>query len=648
MRKSVTVMLSMLALSLARLASAQSSENKPQFGTQLVESDSLSLSDVAESPDGRWLLFASSIRSGPSHLWIMPSSGGAPRALTSGAYDDLTPVWFASGRRIAFQSSRVRGVMTADIDPVAGRLIGTPKRVSLEEAHTLDVSPDGSRIVYVDQRNRLRLIPSVGGPAVTILDHSGAAKQLLTLPRFSRDGGEVYVSSRDPDRRMAILLRVPVRGGAATTAVIGPPDGIPWSITSAPAHNRVVTYTPTKTALLTLKGDTIATMPPLRAGIYANFSRDGRRLYKATSVFTSIVRVLPTAGGKPIDVTNGKTYDYPLTWSADSKRLYSSIGDTSITKSKRGLYVTALDGTAPRFLAIGEIDTALAGPRMLPRAVAADGRYWWFTPLWWRPPFNVVAYDTKENSAHLVTRTAMGIVTGPGGFNVGSTLYYIEQGKGDRPHELRSLSGDEPSRALHSFTRLGAPWRVAINGDRLAFGVRIGDSTVLYTARLMGSEQRLTAVGGDVANLSWSPDGKALAAVVSPTKSGNVASYTVLFVQVLPDGMTKGTPRFVPTEAAWDLHWLPDSRAVLVLEEQGNTEHTRVLRVPMDEGQQPVSLTANEKRTFWDQYPSPDGRYVALPVEQFSSSTLWSIDVEAAAKAWRDRKRQPSSRPSAQ
>ena len=77
---------------------------------------------------------------------------------------------------------------------------------------------------------------------------------------------------------------------------------------------------------------------------------------------------------------------------------------------------------------------------------------------------------------------------------------------------------------------------------------------------------------------------------------------------------------------------------MLVLEEQGSTNRTRVLRIPMDEGQQPTSLTPNEKRTFWDQYPSPDGRYVAIPVEQFGSSTLWSIDVDVAGKAWREKK----------
>ena len=147
----------------------------------------------------------------------------------------------------------------------------------------------------------------------------------------------------------------------------------------------------------------------------------------------------------------------------------------------------------------------------------------------------------------------------------------------------------------------------------------------------MGTDQRLTAVAGGVSNLSWSPDGRALAAVAT-TKSGTAATHAVLFVHVSEDGKMNGTPRFVPTGSAWDLHWLPDSRGVLVLDNAA--DRSRVLRVPMEEGQQSTSLSPNERNKFWDQFPSPDGRYVAIPVEQFGSSTLLSFDIEAAAKAW--------------
>ena len=645
MRKLLAALLVVTVAGTVRRAGAQSdAPPKPAFATRIVTSDSLSLSNATESPDGSWILFSSAIRTGPTHLWIMPAGGGAPKRLTDGNYYDHAPVWFPSGKRIAFASTRVRGVMTADIDPASGRLTSPLKRVSLENTGFLDISPDGKRIVYVDDRNRLRLIPGVGGKEVTLLEHRG----ILMAPRFSRDGRDVYVSSQDPDRKTATLFRVPVSGGAATTALTAPYDNRSWSIVANPVHDRVIVSTSTNTSILTVAGDTVAVMPriPEPWRISANFSRDGRRYYRAVNGSATIVRVMPTAGGKSVDVTNGSD-DYPVTWSADSKRLYSQIGDTSITKSKRGLYVSAIDGTESRFLPMADIDTTRTGPLSGLRYVSADARYWWLTPSPWNSPFSILAYDTKAGQAHVVTRTAMGIASGPGGFHVGPELLYVERHASDGPYELRSVRGTQASPPLHTFSPLGAPVSVAVNRERLAFGIRAGDSTVLYTARMMGTEQRLAAVGGGVSNLSWSPDGRALGAIVT-TKAGSRAVYAVLFVHVTEDGKLSGTPRLVPTGASWDLYWLPDSRSVAVLDEQDHTDQTRVLRVPMEEGQQPMSLTPNEKLTFWDQYPSPDGRHVAIPVEQFRSSTLWSIDVDAAAKAWREKKTQTSSSPKTQ
>ena len=437
MRKRLAVMLSMLVLAGARSASGQSNANKPSFGTQVAQSDSLHLGGAVESPDGRWLLFSSPVRTGPRHLWIMPTGGGVPRRLTDGAYDDLSPVWFPDGRRIAFASTRVNGVMTADIDAATGRLVGQPKRVSLDDAGPLDVSPDGSRIAYVDKHKRLRVIPSVGGPASTLLDHSGAGKSLLVAPRFSSDGRDVYVASYDVRGAKSVLLRVPVTGGPAVTALGGSQIGV----TAAPTRDRVVTFTMTQMAILTLRGDTIAVLPSKPGWPTASFTRDGRRLYKSTSVVTTVVRVVPTAGGKPIDVTNGKGYDYPLGWSADSRRLYSRIDDTTITKSQRGLYMAAIDGTERRFLPMAEIDTTLVEPRTLPRYISDDGGTWYLTSALSRPPFtppfNLVAYDTRSRSARVVSRAAMSIASGSRGSNGGSQLYYVEQRGSQGPYELR-------------------------------------------------------------------------------------------------------------------------------------------------------------------------------------------------------------------
>jgi Tol biopolymer transport system component len=125
---------------------------------------------------------------------------------------------------------------------------------------------------------------------------------------------------------------------------------------------------------------------------------------------------------------------------------------------------------------------------------------------------------------------------------------------------------------------------------------------------------------------------------VNSPQAGGEVKYSVVFVSVSEQGEATQGLRQVSTDVAWDLAWLPDGRAVTLLEEQGNTTITRVLRVPVDPRHQPTSLTPNERGSFWGQSPSPDGRWVAIPVERQGASTLWSIDIDAAVKAWRAKK----------
>jgi Tol biopolymer transport system component len=647
-RKTLAALLVAVVAGTARSAHAQAAKPpKPLFGTEIATSDSLYLSEAVESPDGRWLLFSSAIRSGPSHLWLMPASGGPPRRLTDGAQDDAFPVWFPSGRRIAYVSGRVHGVVAVDFDPMGGRLVGTPRRVSLDDASWPDVSPDGNRIVYVDLRNRLRIVPSTGGPAVTILDYSGTGSLSMLLPKFSRDGRDVYVSARDSERRTARLVRVPATGGAAVVVLDGPSGGIPWNIVANPIRDRVFTYTWQTTTMLTLAGDTIVSMPALKSSIWPNFTHDGR-LLKGTGLGYAVVRLFPTAGGKPIDVTSGKGYDEPVAWSADAKHIYSTTGDQTLTRSRPGLLVSSVDGQDRRFIAVAEVDTTLTGPRWRPDYISADARFWWITSRPRQAPFRLLRFDTQTRRTIEVTRAVSSMVAGPGGFAMAGEVYYIEQQAGGAGLELRAVRGEDAPRVVHKFATQQAPSQAAVHGDRVAFGLRVGDSTILYVARGGAVEKRLTSVGGGLEGLAWSPDGSMLAGILSPARASQSAQYNVFFVAVSDQGAVRRPLRFVSTDAAWDLCWLPDNRAVTVLEEQGTTEHTRALRIPVDVSQQPTSLTPNERNTFWDQYPSPDGRYIALPVQQFGGSTLWSLDVDSAAKAWREKKTQTSSHPKTQ
>lgn len=639
MKQALAVIVVMSLAVNSTAGNAQESAPKPAFGTLIATSDSLDLGG-SESPDGRWLLFASAVRNGPSHLWVIPATGGAPRRLTDGAYDDDNPVWFPSGRRIAFRSSRVHALMSADFDPVAGRIVGPLKRVSLDEtgAWGFDISSDGTRIVYVD-RNRLRVIPASGGAATTILDYSAPGNGMLMTPRFSADGREVFVSALEQGNAHSRVLRVPATGGAVTMVMVGPPDGMAWRVAAAPAKDRAIVYGPRTTSILTLRGDTLAIVPQAWPGTSVSFSRDGRRLLKAFTGSSQIVRLIPTSGGKPIDATPGKGIHDPISWSADGKRLFSLVGDTTPERWKAGMLVSEVESGARRFIPFAPSDTAFTWKTWGLLSVSGDGRFWALLPRPSASPASgLVLYDTESRRAREVTKAAVHLVGSEHGPRQGGTeFYYVEQRGAE--FELRAVSGAGEPRVLLASARLRAPTLIRVHGDRVAVSEIRGDSTVLYLARVGSQERQLTTIAGHISSIAWSPDGFTLAGTVKSPGSAAAAEYTVMLLGVTEQGSLARAPRFVRTDRSWDLAWLADGRAVTILENQTQSERTRVLRVPVDQGQQPTSLTPNERGTFWDQYTSPDGRYVAIPVEQSGPSTLWSIDVEAAAKAWREKRR---------
>ncbi|MBZ0233590.1 MAG: hypothetical protein K8M05_14790, partial [Deltaproteobacteria bacterium] len=67
----------------------------------------------AFSPDGRWIVFASTRDRGDRRrsLWIADARpDGAPRRITSGSASDLDPTWTSSGDAIVFASDRADSI----------------------------------------------------------------------------------------------------------------------------------------------------------------------------------------------------------------------------------------------------------------------------------------------------------------------------------------------------------------------------------------------------------------------------------------------------------------------------------------------------------------------------------------------------------
>src|SRR5262245_10842934 len=89
----------------ARGPAAQEGPPRPR-SLAVLEARSLDVSfDRIElpafSPSGEAIAFSAAAADGHRHIFVVPASGGAPRALTSGEGEDSSPRYSPDGRRIA-------------------------------------------------------------------------------------------------------------------------------------------------------------------------------------------------------------------------------------------------------------------------------------------------------------------------------------------------------------------------------------------------------------------------------------------------------------------------------------------------------------------------------------------------------------------
>lgn len=182
----------------------------------------------AISPDGRWLVFASTRGRSldETSLWLAPlGAEAAPVRLTEGAWIDSHPAWTRDGRTIVFASTRDGGDFDLWRLPVAaGRAAGPPEQLTTAPSHevTPAVAADGS-IVYA------AVTPKGGAEVESRLEErapDGAIRALTagpadTSPALSPDGATIAFA------RPAVhdgvphseLWRMPRGGGEATRLV---------------------------------------------------------------------------------------------------------------------------------------------------------------------------------------------------------------------------------------------------------------------------------------------------------------------------------------------------------------------------------------------------------------------------------------------
>lgn len=209
---------------------------------------------LAWSPDGARLAFAGTLdpvsrdydpyvtsriqyktRTGLSddrrtHVYVVPSAGGTPKALTSGDFDDHSIDWGGDGAEIVFLSNREPDpdannnydIYSVSVSNGRVRQITQTPGVEMEPR----VSPDGRWIAYTGTTRKRTTIDSVAEDAhVFVVSASGGAPQELnhaldrrsSAPEWTPDGRAVLYMAAD--RGKTVLYRVSVKGGASVALI---------------------------------------------------------------------------------------------------------------------------------------------------------------------------------------------------------------------------------------------------------------------------------------------------------------------------------------------------------------------------------------------------------------------------------------------
>jgi Tol biopolymer transport system component len=189
---------------------------------------------AAFSPDGRWVVFASTRGRSldRTSIWIVRAEFGAiPVRLTLGDSIDLEPTWMPDGTAIVFASDRDGGL---DLYRIAIELGGPRPRVGA--VTRLTTTPVLERAPSVARDGRIAyaaIAPATGGGVtsrIEVLAPDGTVSAVTrgpadTTPAWSPDGTRIAFSgphARDGGAIDADLWSTPATGGEVTIALDAP------------------------------------------------------------------------------------------------------------------------------------------------------------------------------------------------------------------------------------------------------------------------------------------------------------------------------------------------------------------------------------------------------------------------------------------
>jgi dipeptidyl aminopeptidase/acylaminoacyl peptidase len=301
------------------------------------------VSDVAISPDGRWIAYVVTTRDAESNLnksdiWLVGADDARPRQITRGPRTDRAPQWAPDGSWLAFLSDRgeKRHAQVYGIEPNGGE--AWPVTKGETTVTTFRISPDGRRIAYVAP-------PTVAKADQELEKVRG--RPIVRDSAYASQWARVWVADlHDRAARAADSTRPSSPDLLDVTSVAWAPDSrqLAWSAKPSPtlrSNAEGAVYVQREAGAAPVKvttmagGESVAAWVPdlglIIAGTAQTLGTYNRKLW-----------LVPPTGGEPVPLTAALDEDASFV-AATSRALYVEASQ----RTGRGLFRIRLDGARP-------------------------------------------------------------------------------------------------------------------------------------------------------------------------------------------------------------------------------------------------------------------------------------------------------------
>src|SRR5215813_2195139 len=339
--------------------------------------DGAGVSNLAWTPDGREIVFASRL-GGKNRLYRIPVEGGGAEWLAATGSEAQYPAFSRDGSRLAWrQNTSDEDIFrlalksgSENVPPVASLIVSTALEASPR------YSPDGKRIAFVSNRSGSDEIWVCGSDGENPIRLTSFRGPLAGSPSWSPDGKQIVFDCR-PEGNADIYV-VSAEGGQPRRLTTDPAEDI---VPSWSRDGRWIYFTSNRSGRLQIwkmpAGEGEAAQMTRQGGFEPMESPDGRWIYFTQDRGSSSIWRMPTAGGAEEPVFDFHQKNYSRIWAITGEGVYFAVASSNTHSTiKFFRFSTRTEKT------IAEID------RVLPSSVSGltvspDGR-WLLLPLFAR------------------------------------------------------------------------------------------------------------------------------------------------------------------------------------------------------------------------------------------------------------------------